>query len=236
MVWFRSCAGGGHAGGARGHNDARARPACPRPALGRVPRLITKYRSTVMDSTSVYFSNPPDVVSHFNNSNSLMQKTHNGLNFLYMNIVSLRNKLDNLETYVNSLVDRPDIILITETRLFEHEIMYYNIPGYDALFSCRDSNVHKKSGGGVAIFVQQSIKANIISEIANDYDNLLLINLINKNINIAVIYTPPDAPKDTFINSLERILTPVPTLVFGDFNMDLLKLNFKFSKQLHCKL
>lgn len=109
--------------------------------------------------------------------------------------------------------------------MHKQECSYYNLPGYISYFSCRNSNINKKSGGGITILVSDKIKVNLVKEISNNYDNLLLLNLITKNINIGVVYSPPDAPKDPLIDAIDELLTSTPTIILGDFNMDLLEIN-----------
>jgi len=56
----------------------------------------------------------------------------------------------------------------------------------------------------------------------NDYDNFLLVNLLEYNCNVAVAYGPPDNDKIEFIIDLEKLFVPSDTLLLEDFNIDLL--------------
>lgn len=173
-----------------------------------------------------YFDRPSEVTAKFsNNANICKMSSVIGLKFLYINIVSLRHKLNELQTYLLLQNVAPDIILLTETRLHTNESKYFNIPGYTSFHSCRETNKYKKTGGGVAVFITTKINANLSIEYKNNFDNMLLINLISKNINIGLVYSPPDAPKDNLIDTLEANLSNTPTIFFGDFNLDLRNLN-----------
>lgn len=48
-------------------------------------------------SNHFYFDKPREVRANF--YKNALQAIQSGLNFLYLNIVSLRNKLDSLETF-----------------------------------------------------------------------------------------------------------------------------------------
>jgi hypothetical protein len=136
--------------------------------------------------------------------------------------VSLRNKLHNLETYICTLPTKPDIILLTEVRIIKEEHVHFNIPNYESIFSSRICNKKKKSGGGIGIFILNKHRFNLISEISNDLDNYILINLPEYNMNLGLLYSPPDADKTIMINNLETFFTNKSTLIFGDFNINLL--------------
>lgn len=160
----------------------------------------------------------------------------NGLNILYLNIISLRNKLHDLETYIHTLSFIPDIIFLTEVRISKEESIYYNLPNYSSIFSTRQPNKKKKSGGGVGCFIHINHTYNIVSEISNDLDNYLLINLPDNNINLGLVYTPPDADKAVMIKNLESFFTNVPSIIIGDFNINLLDKSNETREYLDCVL
>ena len=154
--------------------------------------------------------------------NFTTQSFTKNLKILYLNINSIKNKLCKFETFLSTFVSKPDIILLTEVRITPNESAYFNIPNYHSIFSTRNPNKKKKSGGGIGCFILDKYKFNLLSEVTNELDNYLLINLSEFNINIGLIYTPPDADKNILINNLESFLTVTPTLIFGDFNINLL--------------
>lgn len=175
-------------------------------------------------SQSFYFDIPQTVCSTFiNNDNHPTRTAVNGeISILYINIVSLRSKLHDLELFIQSFAVKPDIIALTEIRITNDEIPFFNIENYNSVFSCRAPNVNKKSGGGVGLLISNKFKYNIIKRADNNFDNLLLINLLEIKLNIGIVYTPPDANKDNFIEILEQYLTNAPTIILGDVNMNLL--------------
>lgn len=142
-----------------------------------------------------------------------------------MNINSLKNKLYDLEFFISTLLCKPDIILLTEIRINEYEHKFYNIANYESKFSSRKPNKKKKSGGGVGCFVLKDLKFNVIYDKSDDYDNFLFINLIDHNLNIGIVYSPPDANKNEMFNNLEQMLTLDRSIIFGDFNINLLDNN-----------
>jgi hypothetical protein len=150
----------------------------------------------------------------------------NDLNILYINIVSLRKNLSDLQLLISSLPVLPDIILLTETRLYKNETKYHNLAGYTGTFVCRQRYV-KKSGGGVCIYVKDNLKFNVVKTISNSHDSLLLIHIPVFKCNFAVIYSPPDSNKRNFLAELNNVLLPSDTLLFGDFNIDMLEMDKK---------
>lgn len=148
-------------------------------------------------------------------------KSINDINFLYINTVSLRNKLDDIELLLNDIGIIIHIICLSEVRISLSEKRYYNIPNYTSYFSCRNSNI-KKSGGGVGMFIREGLNCNIVKSYGNDFDNFLLIYINNIKLNVGVFYRPPDSNNTIFMDQLQYILTPVNSLIFCDANINLL--------------
>lgn len=78
-------------------------------------------------------------------------------------------------------------------------------------------------GGGVSIYVHNSIKHSHDEDIYKDGNNYLWIKLPRFALDVGVIYKPGDTNHasfmDTFSQQLEKRNRAV---VFGDFNLDLL--------------
>lgn len=75
------------------------------------------------------------------------------LNFLYINIRSMRRKIDDLKNLIDALNFDVHVVVLTETWIYKNLIDFYNLTGYDAFHSCREGN----RGGGSCIFVQNNI-------------------------------------------------------------------------------
>jgi Reverse transcriptase (RNA-dependent DNA polymerase) len=164
------------------------------------------------------------IISHkvANNIDDVNVNFINGLNFLYLNIVTWRNKIDKLQILINSFKCILDVIVLTEVRISENELKFYNITNYKTFCSCRVSNT-KESGGGVAILIRDGIKPIVLLNKGNNYDNILLINLPHYKLNVGAVYRPPDERNPTeFLELLEEMLTNSETIICGDLNINLL--------------
>jgi exonuclease III len=157
------------------------------------------------DNKSITYSNN----SNLKNIKYDIVKSKNVLNYMYLNINSIKNKIDDLTILLDQLNNSIDIIFITEIRISDVDKRSINIPGYKIEWSCRKSNI-KKSGGGVAIAIRNNIKYSVVKEIKNEYDNILLINIPEYQTNFGVMYHPPDSKNsDEFFNNLNLIMLKV---------------------------
>lgn len=142
----------------------------------------------------------------------------------YMNMQSVRNKLDLLEAY---LVDKNyDIICLTEHWLTSDEINILNNYDYRVVAGyCRSSHIH----GGVLIMARNSIDC-----VANDWIGELSIELISElvsvtvpNLNLIIITAYRNSKNDPRVlesvvgRVLERVLrnSSVNIILVGDFNL-----------------
>lgn len=142
------------------------------------------------------------------------------LNILYINIRSLRNKINDIELLlVNQNID---MLLLSETWLHNNEKDNFFMNGYHMIHNCRDSG----GGGGIAIYLKNTIDYNIKESINQENNQILIINIPNKNINFGIIYRPPSTNISKFINFFDSILHKYKnTLFVGDININLLNDN-----------
>lgn len=158
-----------------------------------------------------------------------------------LNIQSLSAKFTEFSCLINLLSDNhcsPDFICLQEIWGIHDPSLFY-LPNYqDLLFTQRSDG----RGGGVGIYVKKDISVNLIKEKAIFVDKLfesifLEINLPNtKKFTIGNIYRP-NSKYSTYSNSeqynlfLEYLTTILEnselteTLLFGDFNLDILNYN-----------
>ena len=73
---------------------------------------------------------------------------------LHANIRSAQKNLASLEHYINNLDHTFTVIGISESWLKEHSVDRYGIEGYNGVHTFRPI----RSGGGVLIFVQNSVE------------------------------------------------------------------------------
>ena len=74
---------------------------------------------------------------------------------MLLNIRSLRSNLLDFLAKVVGDGHKPDIIVLTEIWIYEHEVATYGIEGYNAYFNCQEKN----RAGGVAIYVFEKIQS-----------------------------------------------------------------------------
>ena len=159
-------------------------------------------------------------------------KTSNMLSMIHLNIRSMRNKFDDLLTYLNSIACEFSVIALTETWLNENDYQdNFEIPGYNT----HKLNRKNKVGGGICIFTKDHLKTKLRNDLINEtsLDNceslfLEIENAKNKNVIIGTIYRPPNNRFYDFEGDLKAILSKLeksdkPTYIMGDFNIDLLR-------------
>jgi exonuclease III len=150
---------------------------------------------------------------------------------VYLNIQSLRKKLDQLESLVQSYKCQVHIVVVTEIWLNKDRNKFYNIPGYKAFFSNRQD-----AYGGAAIFVCNAMSSSIIYEEEYQSSSFLVVKLLKQNIHIVACYKSHSIKIANFLNIFEYILTNHRrSVILGDFNIDLLKTSANdVGKYLNC--
>lgn len=154
------------------------------------------------------------------------------INLLYININSIRNKISEIELQIQQIEKNGKsvhLVALTEIKLNEEEIKYYNIEGYTAFYCC---NTNKS--GGVAIFCKDGIKASLITKNFKEKMNFLCIHINDIDMNIAVFYKIPTANNDVFLNCINNVLENNSKMILvGDFNIDLLSKKPEVKKYLN---
>ena len=143
---------------------------------------------------------------------------------MHLNIRSLNANWDELTGYLDSLKIKFSVIIITETWL-DSCSLHYNLPGYKAFHTIR----HSGRGGGVSIFIDQSIHSEGIQPISSIFLNCEIsavkLKLSNQIINIIGVYRPPGGCLNDFNNEffemIESYCTRHKCIIAGDFNVNL---------------
>jgi exonuclease III len=153
------------------------------------------------------------------------------IKILHLNICSYNRNHNNLWTYIKNIKSKFHIIALTETwSTFDNEdqIIY---PGYITFAKSRTTD----RGGGVALLVDESLQAQIIS-INGTFNSLLEYLFVNislpnsSNIMIGSLYRPPNSDVTNFNLDMETLLNSLPIhkkpcYICGDFNLNLLNIN-----------
>lgn len=149
--------------------------------------------------------------------------THNkSLNIMYLNIQSIRNKLDELKLLIADFENQHrktiDIIALSEIWIYRHENFLYSMDNYDCYFSNRNSN----RSGGCCMYIHKSIDATLNDEFEYELSSFLSIKLTNHDLNIACIYRCCDGNIENFNRIYEdKILSRKKTIVIGDININI---------------
>ena len=157
----------------------------------------------------------------------------------HLNIRSLSKHFDEF-VYWTSLYNH-DVICISESWLnSSHFNSTYKLPGY--VLIRRDRDVASR-GGGLVIYIKDSIKFERVDMPACRGAEILVIKVIvaNSELCIALVYNPPSSAShivDQFASILEANLLKKRTIIIGDFNIDWssdtsLKENFDTLMSLH---
>ena len=114
-----------------------------------------------------------------NTEASIHKSNTKTMTILNVNVRSLRKNLLNLEAFIYSLDEQPDVVCLTETWLSEtDEISNYLVTGYNGFVAMnRDSK-----GGGVML--QCNKFCNITTESKIDFQEALCVDICKKKSNV----------------------------------------------------
>ena len=199
---------------------------CSKCLLKHLPNYVhvdNKSGSSVDDSSNEY----PRSKLGDNISLKYDQLAGKGIKFVHLNIVSLLKYHEEIKQII---VDNDiHVLALNETRLdssiADSEI---SIPHYSLLRKDRD-----RFGGGVAIYVHESIHFNLVTHNSLEHLEALCINVCLKNSKPIIFlnwYRPPNSKVELF-NYYEDFLVFAnslngPLIVMGDTNCDIMKKPF----------
>ncbi|KAG5888418.1 hypothetical protein JTB14_016322 [Gonioctena quinquepunctata] len=153
------------------------------------------------------------------------EKNSNELNTFFINIRSLRNKLEELELFIDN--EKLDIICLCEHWLHQDIIKYYGIENFSLVNNyCRTQSNH----GGVMIYVNSKFKTKklpIIDSLSVDiHCEVIAIEVKTINIIVLCMYRSPSGDPGIFLQKLNHILnvllkTHKPIFIYGDFNINI---------------
>lgn len=165
-----------------------------------------------------------DSIDDFNQSCCRSTNQVKGLRVLQWNTRGLNDlsKFDSLLQSIESFCVPVDVIVVSETWLKIENVSLYRIPGYVAVFSCRNS-----SSGGLAIYIKQGIKHRLVCNEAVDGMHHIHVEIeLNKHcMDFHGIYRPPCFDFHRFNDMLERWLHNTnrnrSSFIAGDLNVPL---------------
>ena len=165
---------------------------------------------------------------------NIISKFSKGFNIVHFNARSLNSlKLD----YIRDIFSDSNIhaICVTETWFCEDvQDVYLNIPNYqlfrnDRAGKNRDNRVRRNNGGGVAIYIKQSLKARVIGMSKNSKVEYLNVELGDSSCKVLVscVYNPHrNNSLNDFFNEFVPFVTEYEHIVLcGDFNVNVLNID-----------
>lgn len=161
--------------------------------------------------------------------NHVSRKACKELTIIHLNIGSVRNKWALLNEILEYNIRQIDVIVLTESSVYDYENELYKINGYANIYYNRT----EQKGGGICVYVKEDAAMKVISNSKNSKSGHecihIEIELRNKIIDIIAIYRPPEFNKVIFSNELTWLLSNIgkhhEIILIGDINIDLLKMN-----------
>lgn len=158
------------------------------------------------------------------------------MHIFHLNIQCLRNKtlvFDHFlyNNFTENNLPLPDVICFTEHWLFQNEISFYKIDGYNiSSYYCREDSIH----GGLLTLVKDKLTVKDLIWTKNycveKHAEFSAIEVKGCNLIIVLLYRPPTGDMCIFLNNLTSILVFIFSfgkniVVLGDFNVNFLKEN-----------
>ena len=124
------------------------------------------------------------------------------------------------------------IIGICDTNVNSDQKDLYCLQEHNSFYS--DKLEGKKSGTGIALYVHDQFNAikNIVASTTQPHLECIFLKITKGklNINVGVVYRPPNSNFNDFLSELRGIIKTLPKTVnylMGDFNLDLHKSELK---------
>lgn len=159
-------------------------------------------------------------ITHINithNINSSTYASGNYINVFYVNIQSIRNKLNDLILTLEQRNIQYDIIVVVESWLFPNETNLYNIDGFNAYHNTRVN----REGGGISMWVSARYNSSSVLEYDDNFNNFLMVHIKELNVNILGAY---NTKTNDFLEKLDDILSKYSNcLMVSDSNVNLLQ-------------
>ena len=156
---------------------------------------------------------------------------HNTFSLIHFNCRSLYKSFTPINDFLNTLKGEIKIIALSETWIDAERGCDFHIDGYE-LYHTNRSN---KKSGGVALFVDNTLKCKSVDFMTMAIDELMECVTVEiemekrSNIIVTCIYRKPGSVIETFTDALEDILSKVnenkTLFLCGDTNVDLLKVS-----------
>lgn len=158
------------------------------------------------------------------------------MSIICQNIRSCKSNFNTFLTEIKNHMKTSNLIILTETNLKNEENALFFINNYNAEYVNRKN----RRGGGIAVFIKDHLKYEVINEyvIPDSFETLIIkIELYKRPIILICIYRPPSLTNiNIFCRELESLITKFgmkdEIIIMGDMNIDILKNNCYVQKYL----
>ena len=157
----------------------------------------------------------------------------NKFKVLHLIINSLYSKMCEIDLILQ--MKQYDIVFLNETKFDRYtSSSFYPNNYYDIIRTDRDFNDDQSGskGGGIIIFVKKYYKVKFIKSLDVEFI-YLNVRTKDKSINFISAYKSPKANNFQFLDTLEKFMLSIdlslPLFIIGDLNLDLLKVNGKYT-------
>lgn len=148
----------------------------------------------------------------------------NYFNVIHINVRSIRKHWLSLLAYLNDFIKFLDVIVLTEVKVKEENILVFQLDCFDLYSRCRSDG----RGGGIAAFVRNSYVVDRKFFDLDQCEHLCLKlkhNACPFEIILSCIYRPPDKNVKTFLEQLDLFLNNSgiknqKIVMVGDINID----------------
>lgn len=163
-----------------------------------------------------------EILNSFNDIN--MNYMNYNMSVIHLNIRSLRKNFLPFLTNISKIINKIQLIVLTETNICDDENQYYFIDGFNAIFRNRESR-----GGGIAVYIRKDtqFEEKTIEMESTEAMQITITTTNNKKTTVIPIYRPPNKNIRTFLIELEKLISAIDrqyNIIFlGDINIDLMK-------------
>lgn len=143
---------------------------------------------------------------------------------VHQNIRSVRENFNLFLNALNSMIPKPDIIILTEIWVHSHEVTLYNINGYKLYFKCRDDY----RSAGVLTYVNSEIVSELYLNIELKSADILSIKCRLRSgysFSLVGIYRLCSGQIKLFFEEFKNYLDNIlcgDVFVMGDINLNIL--------------
>lgn len=129
-------------------------------------------------------------------------------------------KLDEIQCIIETFQKTIHVIVFVETWIKDdNEAQRLKLPNYTHYYNFRKTT----RGGGVSIYVHNTLTHECIDELSDDGDHYLWVHVDKLSLDIGAIYRQPTANVNKFLENFDnQTAGRKRAVVFGDFNLNLL--------------